>query len=341
MDAKCSPMKFRKVPCAFCGEDHHKIIFTAKDNRLHTVDQEFNVVICQKCGLIYINPQPSNEELNKFYPSDYYTPHSSWCDRLYTPIVNRIFKRIIGEIKRIKGKGKILDVGCGTGLLLSKFQKKGYDVFGVDPNPNILKVMPKDIRNKIKIGSLLDSNFKESYFDIIIMKQVLEHIPNPNTVLSETYRILKTDGILYVEVPNFYCPEANLFGKYWYNLEVPRHLYQYSVSSLLNLLQKHNFEPIILLGNSGCMIFKSPLAVVNSFKFFLDSIKVFKWGILRSIAAGISFVPFVILTFLLRILSSNPGMDIRIISRKRSIHEAKSDAGKCEDGGIIAFRLNE
>src|ERR1700690_2054344 len=61
-----------KVPCNICGCEESRLLFKAKDLNYRVSDEEYNVVKCSSCGLVYLNPRPQN--LQQFYPNDY-GPH--------------------------------------------------------------------------------------------------------------------------------------------------------------------------------------------------------------------------------------------------------------------------
>jgi 2-polyprenyl-3-methyl-5-hydroxy-6-metoxy-1,4-benzoquinol methylase len=304
-------MKFKEISCPICERNFTKKLFKTEDFRLNTVSQKFNLVQCKKCGFIYINPQPVEKELSKFYPQGYYNPTPFILEFFYKPIGKAIIGRIISDIKSIKKRGRLLDIGCGKGSFLVKLLKCGYDAYGVDSYDGILNIIPKELQSRVKNSSFLNIKFPDEFFDIIVMKQVLEHLPKSNMVIREIHRILKKDGLVYVEVPNFNCMESKLFGKYWYNLEIPRHLYQFSKKTLKKIFKKNDFRFFLELNNYGFLLLKSPLAIVNSCTFFLrDKIKS---SLLENLMKMIYFLPLIIITPFFRFFSNREGMDIRMI----------------------------
>lgn len=290
--------KFEEIQCPLCERNRTEKLLEGEDMRLNTTPDKFRVVFCKDCRFIYINPRPKEEELSKFYPPDYHNPTLLILEMFYLPVIKMVFKRIIREIKKIKKSGRILDIGCGKGVFLRELLKYGYDIYGVDPYENILECVLPEVRSRVKNSSILNTKFPENFFDVIVMKQVLEHIYDINAVIREIRRILKKDGIAYVEVPNFNCKEAKLFEKFWYNLEIPRHLYQFTKETLKKFFLKYDFKVSKELGNFGIMIFKSPLAIVNSFYFFLK--KKVKSNLIVNLTKIPSFFPLIFITLILR-----------------------------------------
>lgn len=103
-----------------------------------------------------------------------------------------------------KKKLKILDAGCGTGLLMKKLEKYG-DVFGVDISPEAIKYTKKRRIKNTSLASIEKLPFKDNNFDIIISVDVLYHqrVGNDIKALKEFNRVLKPGGILIVKVPAF------------------------------------------------------------------------------------------------------------------------------------------
>jgi len=139
-------------------------------------------------------------------------------------------------------KGKILELGCGEGLLSQSVQQKtGADVFGVD-------ISSSGVNLAIKRGitaSIADLNkrlpFPDSYFDLIFSDQVLEHVYNTDFLLSETYRILKPGGIMIIITPNlsFWLNRILfLFGVYPMFLEAGEHSKTYGTMFLKKYMQE-------------------------------------------------------------------------------------------------------
>lgn len=111
---------------------------------------------------------------------------------------------------------KLLDAGCGDGVLLKTLTPlDGFETYGVDYNPLRVERAKKNApKATVKQGDLRNLDFEDSFFDVIIMSQVLEHIPEDVSVLKSLARILKRDGILILGVPNEGCLLAQLRNKY-------------------------------------------------------------------------------------------------------------------------------
>lgn len=221
--------------CNLCGSDDFSFLFSGHDY-LSFSPLTFNIMKCNKCGLVCLNPCPKN--LVKYY--DNYRKASSGKDIFLFPLLlpNRVKK-----IKKLKTQGKILDIGCGSGGFLLDMRKEGWDVYGCDFSPYICDVAKnvsglKNIYN----GDVLSLNLPENYFDVITLWHVLEHLTKPLESLRKISKLLKNDGILIIESPDFSSIQSKFFKSKWFVLDLPRHIYQFSPKTVEKLLNSVNLE---------------------------------------------------------------------------------------------------
>ena len=94
----------------------------------------------------------------------------------------------------------------------------------------------------VATGRFEDVDYPDSFFDVITMYHVLEHLYDPREALSKAYQLLRSEGLLVVAVPNFDSLQARLFRQRWYHLDAPRHLYHFTPRTLKMLLHKAGFK---------------------------------------------------------------------------------------------------
>jgi len=98
---------------------------------------------------------------------------------------------------------KLLDIGCAYGYYTKFYLNKCKNVYGIDPNEDLIKIAKKRYpKIKFKIGSAEKIPFKDNYFDVVLLNDVLEHVNNEEKTLSEIYRVLKENGIIILTVPH-------------------------------------------------------------------------------------------------------------------------------------------
>lgn len=226
------------MSCALCGSGNNRVLLITHDLHYHLTNEAFNLVQCGKCGLIYISPMPAREHLRDYYPDGYYNLAFKKIESLYCRIVDAAKIRSVTNYKK---KGKLLDVGCGSGSFLLNMQKRGWQVYGVDTSIEACALVNDELKQNVFSSEIEGCHFPVAYFDVITLWHVLEHVYNPNQVLTEVNRILKKDGILIVEVPNIKNPVFKLTKEHYFALDIPRHLYHYTPKTLEHMLTKNGF----------------------------------------------------------------------------------------------------
>lgn len=237
------------VTCNLCGLDDTRSLFKKRD-KFNITGDEFSVVECKRCGLSYVNPRPTQEEMAKFYPITYSWKETLEADSFLTKWVRKLEKSyryhlLNDEVSKVvkitkKNHGKVLDIGCGTGDRLDVFRRKGFEAYGVETSDSA-HYGRTYLKLNIMKGDLFSVHFPERFFDIVTLYNVLEHTHNPVEVCKEIYRILKDDGFLIIQVPNKDSLQCKIFRKRWSAFDVPRDLYYFGIGTLRTLLKKVGF----------------------------------------------------------------------------------------------------
>jgi len=144
-------------------------------------------------------------------------------------------------ILEYKKNGRILDVGCGDGSLLKFLKESGWQVFGVEPHETSSRYAQEVLGLNVFPGRLDEANYPEESFDVITLFHVLEHLPDPAETLEKSRPLLRKDGFLLVEVPNFESFETKIFRSKWVGLSAPLHLYHFTPGTLQMILKNCGF----------------------------------------------------------------------------------------------------
>ena len=212
--------------------------------------ETFDLIYSKDLDLLKTFPVPNIEELPKYYESQDYISHTDekrgFLSRLYQLVKKWSLQKKTNLIyNQNNGIGSLLDVGAGTGDFLKVAKKKGWEVYGTEPNPNASKLASE---KGVKLGTSL-KDFAGKQFDVITLWHVLEHIPNLEETISELSSLVKPKGVLIIAVPNFKSFDAKYYGKYWAAYDVPRHLWHFSKEAMENLFAKNfklkKIEPMI------------------------------------------------------------------------------------------------
>lgn len=233
------------MKCIVCESEDFFRKFTGRDLLLN-LERDFHLFECKKCKLVTLEPKLSADELEKFYPKEYISfPLSISSERNIFSKIDRQFgvdKRVARILRKQKIPGKILDIGCATGVFLNEMKNKGWESYGIEPNAFAANYAKDQFGLKITNISFEESNFSGSFFDVITMWDVLEHVISPDWVLQEIYRILKPNGLLVISMPNSDSIDRKIFGKYWAGWDIPRHNNVFNSKNINSYLSKFNFH---------------------------------------------------------------------------------------------------
>jgi 2-polyprenyl-3-methyl-5-hydroxy-6-metoxy-1,4-benzoquinol methylase len=144
----------------------------------------------------------------------------------------------LNQIEKFKAGGRLLDVGCGHGALLYEAEQRHWEAVGVEPNKEKARYASEKFGVSVFAGYLEDSDLPDDYFDVVVMEEVLEHLPNPFNLLLQVRRVLKGDGALFLTTPDIESFEARLLRERWVMLYVAGHIYFYSPTSLQRVLEQ-------------------------------------------------------------------------------------------------------
>jgi 2-polyprenyl-3-methyl-5-hydroxy-6-metoxy-1,4-benzoquinol methylase len=207
----------------------------------------WTVYRCPTCGLGFLDPRPSESEIEGLYRSDYF---SERYDGGIDPDSPQYKKRLSGEwhrtkfIKSVKRSGHLLDIGCGYGYFLDASRREGYKVHGLDVSEWAAQYAIEKLGLSMTIGKIGDVNLPPQNFDIITMWHSLEHTPNPHMALQRAKSWLKKDGILVIDVPNHEGTDARRIWHEWDGWSLPYHYWHFTSKSLKQLLSHHGFTVI-------------------------------------------------------------------------------------------------
>ena len=197
---------------------------------------------CDECGLGRLTPLPSPQELADFYPQEYYGSPGAKFEPLTESVVRFVGTIHVRALSRSLPAGsRILDVGCGRGVLLSSLADFGHEMHGMDVSETAVQGV--DPRVQIKVADCLTNcDYPSNHFDQVILWHVLEHLTNPRAILEEINRILKPGGQVIIAVPNFSSVQSRWAGAAWFHLDLPRHLYHFPVAGLRRLFERTEFD---------------------------------------------------------------------------------------------------
>ena len=262
------------VACNLCGSMEHTLYLESKDF-INKKEGIFSVVRCKGCGLIFTNPRPDKTEMIAYYPAS--TPYYVFSEKDLKPmkVLTGIYKFLLQYFKGYfpekpstvfhkallypiylikKNKfnvdtipdyipgGTLLEIGSSYGRFLYTMKNLGWNVKGIEMSHEAVAIGKKVFGLDLICQDIDVVSFEADTFDVIIMRMVLEHVFSPDKTIQNISRWLKPDGQLMLVIPDISGFEARLFGKYFYGLQLPNHLYHFSPETISKYLFKYSLK---------------------------------------------------------------------------------------------------
>jgi len=226
--------------CNLCNNSLSKPIFSKNG---------FNLVKCLSCGLVYVENQPSDEELKRIYSFEagYHNCFQSivsWQTRKQLSFGKRYYE----YIKKYKKNGRILDIGCSAGFFLKAAKENGWETYGLEVSDDTAEIARKRYGLNVLTGVLNENTFPDRSFDVVSMWDFIEHVSNPAETMSIVNKMLSPDGIIVLSTPNADGLFARVTYKMsgiigdWLHPEPPHHLFQFSKKTIFRLLEISDFK---------------------------------------------------------------------------------------------------
>ncbi len=227
--------------CPLCGAPTSSVLYGRADVR---------VVLCESCGLVYLNPRMSQEARGTFYEESYQKQRNRVED-VAAAIVRakqpKLYQKNLTKAEYfmpfIQKGSRVLDIGAGYGGLLAAIREKtGAIVEGIEPGIIGSEVGRRGFGLSVATTNL-DEFLKTSHgtYDCVIMSHVLEHVGDPKGSLRGVRTLLKENGMLWLAVPNILTPDdaPNRF----FHME---HLFYFSPRTLVHMLEEAGFAVVSL-----------------------------------------------------------------------------------------------
>lgn len=236
--------------CSQCGQPATLHLHT-KDYNLQVSDVIFDYYRCQnpECGLVFLFPVLEN--LRDYYPDNYmnYTRPQSLAD------LEKLFEYQeeikIREVQQYAASGgKLLEIGPSYGGFAYRAKKAGFEVEAVEMNEEACRFMNEVIGIKAHATDDPIAYLRTSTeYDVIALWHVIEHVPDPWTMLEVIPQHLKPGGIVVIAAPNPQAFQFKFFRSLWWPLEAPRHLNLIPAHVIMQRFSKHNLVPLVYDSN--------------------------------------------------------------------------------------------
>ena len=244
-------MSFVTINCPVCNSNYFNIFKEVFDDR-YGEPNKYNLARCIRCNHISTYPRLEQEELGALYSKYYPRKNINYKDILSKVKLNKnLFSRFLNWFQGINNLGQlyakkndqVLDIGCGDCSSLIYLRKLGAIPYGVEADINVLSIA-KSLDLSVHFGSIEDKPFSKVFFDLIVMNQVLEHMPAPEKTLNLIKERLKQKGRIIIVIPNNGSFWQKVTGSKWINWHIPYHLHHFNKKNVEIMLRKNDFKII-------------------------------------------------------------------------------------------------
>ena len=232
--------------CLVCHANASSTVLVASEERFG-LGGAFPVVACERCGFTWTD-LPEGFDLNAWYERGYWRDDAKAGGS--TAPGSRMWRRVRNAWRALNGSarparwvrsGRVLDAGCGPGYDTLEMVELGADVIGIDLSQRALqRAYASNLR--VVLGTPSTYPFADETFDVVVMSQLLEHVPDPVSALESTRRVLRPNGTLLVLCPNVRGAQRRLFGSHWANWHLPYHLWHFDAETATQLLERAGFQ---------------------------------------------------------------------------------------------------
>lgn len=227
--------------CPICKGVDFAVLFEAAPLD-YSVTQSFPIAVCEGCGhgVTMGVDEVANAEL---YEQGNYDAREGGLRKLLRPLLDVLERNKVKGLQNWAEKGSVFEIGTGKGRFLLAAQQAGFEVAGIEPSRRSLAFARAALGDVVS-GEMLNEHVNRSArrHTAVCMWHVLEHIPEPSSVLADVRRLLQSNGVLMVAVPNFASLQSRYGQANWYHLDPPRHVNHFTTEGLCSLLKSANFE---------------------------------------------------------------------------------------------------
>ena len=240
----------KEIICNLCGSNRNVVVYRSQQKIGAAVADAYlitekilvppeKILKCVICGLIFVPPGESSEKIIKQY-QDMIDEGDVEEDQGRRKTACMVLKKL----HRYQKKGKLLlDVGCSTGFFLDEARKKGWQVQGVELSRWAAKIAREKFSIEVMNSTLKQAKLPANSYDVIVLHDTIEHVINPREMLVEIRKILKPDGILYINTPDIQSLASRVLKAKWWGIN-RHHLFYFSRKTLSRLLEASGFKSV-------------------------------------------------------------------------------------------------
>ncbi len=262
--------------CPGCGGSNFAAYYKGLEDLLEHIPGTWSIFECNGCGSFLLNPRPSRISVAKAYVPGYCThapaeeSHrkdngaSTWwrlangylnnrfgCERRPSSSIGRWLVPVLWPLRQQldyyyrhlpRKPGRLLDVGCGNGTFMLRAKEAGWDVEGIEPD---LTAAQQATSAGLCIHAMLPQSFEPAkQYDRVTLSHVIEHVHDPLELFEKCFQMLIPNGEIWLSLPNIAGFGHRLYGRNWFALDPPRHLFLPKVKILKEMLLIAGFSDL-------------------------------------------------------------------------------------------------
>jgi SAM-dependent methyltransferase len=257
--------------CILCDREG-EVLYRDLPDRLFGASGLWGFRHCEDCGLLWLDPAPTAEEIHKAY-AHYYT-HEGGATSQFEQLMARVVYGLLGLLRQRSAlrkalnledltSGRVLEIGFGSGRRLEELIERGLNAEGQEVDPVAIRnARARGLR--VHEGPLPRCDLPSASYDAIVGVHVIEHVHAPIEVLGACNDLLVPGGTLTIATPNADSYGHRLFGRYWRDLDPPRHLHVFSPAALREILRRAGFTDIQISSSKAhtIAVFATSLRIV-------------------------------------------------------------------------------
>lgn len=197
-----------------------------------------DIVSCEQCGHMQLREMPAEAALTAAYSEaesgDYLSE-----ERGQRETANRILERV----EHHQNPGRLADLGCWVGFLISEAERRGWEVVGVEPSEFASGYARDRLGLDVRTAGMFDDELEQESFDAVFMGDVIEHIPAADMAVDSARRLLRGGGMLALTLPDAGSRIARTLGRRWWSV-IPTHVHYFTRDSIRTLLGRRGFQTL-------------------------------------------------------------------------------------------------
>jgi SAM-dependent methyltransferase len=195
-----------------------------------------DIVRCRRCGHMQLARFPSDAELGDAYAV------AASDDYLGEEAGQRATARVIlDSLERRTERGRLLDVGCWVGYLLSEAEGRGWRGMGIEPSEFASTYARERLGLDVQTTDLMRADLPQGAFQAVVLGDVFEHLPRPDLALDRIAQLLAPEGVLAMGVPDAGSRAARALGARWWSV-IPTHVHYFTRHSISVLLRRRGYR---------------------------------------------------------------------------------------------------